>query len=572
MRGRVPVWYHPSFRMPVAGIEQRLGLQPRRAADVLTYVVEQDLVAHRDLNYPREIRWEDVERVHDHDYVTGLDRPGVVAAILGMEAHVVPVGAVVELWRRATAGTVAALAHVRREGGRAAVLVGGFHHAAPAIGAGFCAINDVAIAIAVARARGLAGRVVVLDLDAHPPDGTIACLAHDRSAAILSLSVASEWTVPGEVLAQVVDARLPPGSGDDAYLAAVDDLLAQVGEPEVAIVLAGADPLAGDHLGGLACTEAGLLERDRRIIRRLGRTPSVWLPAGGYTEGAWRVFAGAIGALAGSRAPVIEGYDPLLLRTRKVSRAIDPVELGEKPWLTEEDLHGILGVTTTEPRLLGYYTRHGVELALTRQGLLPHLERLGFSDLAVEIEADRYPHALRVTAAVDGERAVLVDIRLSVRELGGFRALFVEWLELRDPRSPFGHGRPRLPGQEAPGLGLAREVGTLLLVAAERVGLAGVGLVPAHFHIAWMGRRRYLHVDPVARGRFRALCDALAEVPLSEASALLDGPGLPSAEGPVRWEPAAMLLPASDEVREALAAMEPEASAAQAALRCALEG
>lgn len=60
-------------------------------------------------------------------------------------------------------------------------LLGGFHHARPDVAGGFCPVNDVAVAIAAVRADGFRGRVLVLDLDAHPPDGLAACLAGDPS-------------------------------------------------------------------------------------------------------------------------------------------------------------------------------------------------------------------------------------------------------------------------------------------------------------------------------------------------------------------------------------------------------
>src|SRR5438874_280819 len=67
-------------------------------------------------------------------------------------------------------------ANRRRVGRRALNLLGGFHHARPDVAAGFCPVNDIAVAVAAAREEGFQGRVLVLDLDAHPPDGTAACL------------------------------------------------------------------------------------------------------------------------------------------------------------------------------------------------------------------------------------------------------------------------------------------------------------------------------------------------------------------------------------------------------------
>lgn len=563
LHGALPVWYHPTFRLPLSGLEAATGLDPRRADHVLAWLVDSGIVRERDVHEAPLAAWAWLRDVHDPEWLAALDRPEVVAPIVAMDPRRIATGSLIETWRRATGGLVAAVDHVLERGGRAAVLLGGFHHAARARGHGFCAINDVAVAVRCARDDGLRGRIVVLDLDAHPPDGTSELVAGDADVALLSIGVASAWSC-GPC---AIDERVPPGSGDDVYLAALDRLLARLGGAELAIVLAGADPLAGDRFGGLACTEAGLRERERRVLRALGRVPTVLVPAGGYTPGAWRVFAHAVAEAAGARATVPEGYDPVLRRTRWVSRTLDPAALGESPWLTADDLAEVFHQVPSEPRLLSYYTRQGIEYALDRQGILPTLRRMGFEDLDVELRAGSLPHRVLVTARIGDRREALVDLLVAIRRVDRFDTLFVEWLALRDPRAPARGARARLPGQEAPGLGMAEEAGHLLVRTAERLGLAGVSFVPAHYHVAWMGRGRFVFADPVARGRFRALARRLDGVALAEASARLDDPGLPVVTGePVRWEPSLMVAPVDPELVAWLNAGEPAAEAAAAEL------
>src|SRR5438309_2261903 len=79
---------------------------------------------------------------------------------------------------------------------------------------------DHAVWFAAVRAEGFGGRVLVLDLDAHPPDGTAACLKHDRSCFIGSISGAEWGPLPG-----VDETVLPPGAGDAEYLRALEGLL-----------------------------------------------------------------------------------------------------------------------------------------------------------------------------------------------------------------------------------------------------------------------------------------------------------------------------------------------------------
>jgi acetoin utilization deacetylase AcuC-like enzyme len=545
----VRVWHHPSFRVPIAGAETRLGIEPRRADHVLTWLLDAGVIPDESVAEAPQAPWEALLRVHDADYLASLDRPEVLAPIVAVDPRVVATAPLIEMWRRAAGAVSEAMWWACRHRGRAAVLSGGFHHAHPAHGAGFCGLNDVAVAVRDARMRGVEGRIAVLDFDAHPPDGIAACLAGEPRVHIASLGVASDWALPDGV----DDHRVPAGSGDGAYLAAVDRLLTGLPSFDLAVVLCGADPLDGDRMGALACTEAGLAERERRVLARIGDRPAVLLPAGGYTREAWRVFANAIAIARGSRARPPEGYNPLIRRTRRVAQMLDPGALGnDEELLTAEDIAEAFGFPHHEPRFLRHYTRQGIEYALNRYGLLDAIHRMGFEGLAVEIRATHWPHVVRVTAEVAGRREILLEEALSFREVLGLRTVFVDWLTLRDPRVPFPPDRPRLPGQEAPGLGMASDAMVLLREVARRLDLDAVSMVPSHYHVAWMVRNVFRFADPELQGRFRALSHHLRGLPLHRASELLDGPGVPAEYGDnLRWIPEIMLYPLSERARAA---------------------
>ncbi|MCB9688906.1 MAG: histone deacetylase [Alphaproteobacteria bacterium] len=540
------VWHHPSYRLPLASAVGAPA-DPRRADDALTWASWAGLVTSARLHTPAELSFDDAELVHDAAWIASLDRPEVVAHVLGTEPERLSVRDVVQTWRAACGGTLEASQHVLRSGGRAVNLLGGFHHAEPDKGGGFCALDDVAIAIARLRRDGFDGRVLVVDLDAHPPDGIVACLRHDAAVTVLSLSTASEWSVPEGGAIRVVDERVPAGTSDRAYLEAVSQLIRGAHRADLAFYLAGADPMDGDRLGGLAVSLEGLHERDRLVMARLGSTPLVILPAGGYAPESWKVLAHTMAVAATSSATVSAGFDPLRHRTAAVARRLAPGQLGgpeEGELLTEAEMMAALGIPGPgEPRFLGYYTRHGLEYALHAYGYLPTLQRLGFRQLEIEVTSGRGPDRMVITALVGGERQVLVDLAASIHRLEKWRVLFVEWLELRDPRVPFSPARPRLPGQQLPGLGMAEETVQLLVRAAERLGLDGVSFVPAHYHVAWMARDRLRFLDPEQRGRFEALVQHLHDVPLLEASRLLGGRGLQVEHGdPVTWVPAEMVV------------------------------
>lgn len=548
------VWHHGAFRLPFPSSSSH-GMDPRRAESVLTWLLDRRIVRDLDVREAPEASWADLRRVHDDGWLARVDEDGTVAHLMGLPVDEVPVASIVELWRRGVGAAVEAARHLRDHGGVAATLMGGFHHAHPDRGAGFCALNDLAVAIGVLRAEGLRGTVLIVDLDAHPPDGIAAFGLPDVD--LRSVSGASGWDAgPG-----VRDVRVPLGASDEVYLAAVDEVLADLGDPVLAVYLAGSDPLAGDPFGALGVSEAGLRERDRRVFEAFGDRPTLVVPGGGYLPGSWRVLAGTLAQAAGRSTGVAPDYDPVARRVGRVARTFAPFE-DDGPLITEEDL-GIAFGGRRERRFLGHYTRHGLELAFARYGMFDALRRMGFRDPRVTIDVSGSPERLRILADADGVTHAVAEVSLAIRPVGSWRTLFIEWLELQDPRRQAA-ARSVLPGQQRPGLGLAREVGSMLTVAAERLHLAGISFVPSHFHVAWMARDRAVFADPVERGRFRALVRYLADVPLHRASQRLAGPGVPTEDGAaLTWTPSIMVHALDPALREHLDAGEPEARAVE---------
>lgn len=190
---------------------------------------------------------------------------------------------------RAVGATIAAArATLDDAAGVAANLGGGTHHAFPDEGRGFCVFNDVVTALRTLRTeRAAVRRFLVVDLDVHQGDGTHACLCEDPEAFTLSINGFHNYPfrrVPGDL-----EADLPDGAGDDRYLGELDRLLPAAIErsrPQLAFVLAGADPYEGDRLGRLALTKDGLGARDRLARDTLAAAgiPVCLTLAGGYAE------------------------------------------------------------------------------------------------------------------------------------------------------------------------------------------------------------------------------------------------------------------------------------------------
>jgi acetoin utilization deacetylase AcuC-like enzyme len=540
-RREVTVWYDPRYRLPLSGLESTAGMEPRRADYAIWWLREARAVSASAIRKPRRVSYEDLARVHTPELLESLGRPEALAHAFAVDPSDVPVDEVMMSMRLACGATVEAARETLRTRAPALNLLGGFHHAGPGSMGGFCPVNDVAVAVAAVRAEGFGGRVAVLDLDAHPPDGIAACLAADPAAWIGSLS-GSDWgALPG-----VDETVLAEGSGDATYLEALGALLARMPRPQLAFVIAGGDVLAGDRMGRLGLTLAGARERDLVAAMELEGVPTVWLPGGGYSRLAWRALAGTgMAVAAGSTEPIPDRYDPLSARFAVVSRELSPDELSDAGDLTSEDLEEALGIRPGRQRLLlGFYTASGLEHALFRYGIFEQLERLGYRHFRVGLDASGLGERTRLYGEADAKEHLLVELILERRRIplparrgpGDAEVLHIHWLSLRNPRAQFSERRPRLPGQEVPGLGLAREAGYMVARMAVRLGLSGVLIRPAHYHMAYACRHEFAFLDPRRQGRFEALVRDLARLPLLEATtAIAEGRVLLNG-APYAWE------------------------------------
>ena len=192
----------------------------------------------------------------------------------------------VERSRRSTGGTIAA-ARAALVDGVGVHLAGGTHHAFPDRGQGYCVFNDVAVAIRVLQAEALISRAVVIDLDVHQGDGTAAIFADSTNVFTFSMHGAGNF--PPDKCASDLDIALPDGTGDELYLAALREALADslpLAKADVVFFLAGADPYEGDRFGKLKLSKEGLRTRDGLVWSacRAHSLPVAVVMAGGYAK------------------------------------------------------------------------------------------------------------------------------------------------------------------------------------------------------------------------------------------------------------------------------------------------
>jgi acetoin utilization deacetylase AcuC-like enzyme len=213
------------------------------------------------------------------------------------------------------------------EEGVAANLGGGTHHAFAGHGAGYCLFNDLVIAVRHLRARGLAERFLVVDLDVHQGDGTAALCRDDPG--VFTFSMHGEKNFPARKERSSWDIGLATHTGDDVYLDTLTRSLPSLPErfsPDLILYQAGVDVLAGDRFGKLALTMEGVGERDKCVFEfaRTAGLPVVVTLGGGYSPRIDRIVEAHCQTVR-IAADVLAGEAPDRLEPRHPS-------LEEEPW------------------------------------------------------------------------------------------------------------------------------------------------------------------------------------------------------------------------------------------------
>ncbi len=548
-------------------------VDPLRGERILSFLDVSGLLSERALHPAAPASFRHLRRVHTDDYLDSLNRPGALTSIVGLTIGDEQTQRILETQRFMVGGTLQATALALASKGVSVNLGGGLHHAFAGKGERFCTFNDAAVAIHEVRARGFAGRILIVDLDLHDGDGTRSIFAEDPTVHTFSIHNLTTSDERGRRAVAATDLELPGEVGDEVYLDTLrrhlPPVLASI-RPELVFYLAGCDPAADDSIGNWKISAGGMLERDlfvAGLVRRGTRKPPlVILLAGGYGHGAWRYSARFFSALLNQGQPLeLPDYEEsTLLRYRRVAQETADHELtGEKAqddWgLTADDVLPMGAGLQRPTRFLGFYTRQGLELALERSGLLDRLRSRGFAEPTVEMELG---NPAGDTVRIYGDRGdrdhreLLIEARLRVdrRQISGLSLLRIEWLLLQNPRVPFTPDRPPLPGQKHPGLGLLPDIVALLIVACDRLQLDGLLMVPSHYHTASQSRKHLRFIHPEHEALVQALQKALAGLPLSAASNAIAEGRLVNASTGERfvWRPMPMVIPVSEALRENL--------------------
>src|SRR5882757_7240688 len=282
----------------------------RRIRDRL---LELGIAGAEDFLVPESATDQDILLVHTPEYVEKL-KTGTLSPREEVELEVPYSPELVRAFWLAAGGSILAAQYALKD--RVAINIGGgFHHAFPDHGEGFCMIHDVAVAIRRMQRDGEIRTAMTVDCDVHHGNGTAAIfgaaripsdplpsstpatldparpakLRNAHAGDVFTISLHQENNYPPVKPPSSIDVDLPDGIGDDDYLGWLDNALSsglRQFEPDLICYIAGADPYKDDQLGGLALTLEGLQRRDELVfqVARARNIPVMVTYAGGYAH------------------------------------------------------------------------------------------------------------------------------------------------------------------------------------------------------------------------------------------------------------------------------------------------
>jgi len=245
--------------------------------------------------------------VHTPEYVHKL-KTGTLSHTEELQMEIPYSPELVRAFWLAAGGSIAAARNAMKDGVGFSI-GGGFHHAFPDHGEGFCMIHDVAVAIRRLQKDGLIQRAMTVDCDVHDGNGTAAIFppindphallpSHSPGSpkqtdypahGVFTISLHQQHNYPALKPPSSIDVNLPDGTDDVAYLSWLDNALSsglRRFTPDLICYIAGADPYREDQLGGLALTIDGLKQRDRLVfqVAKARGIPVMVTYAGGYAR------------------------------------------------------------------------------------------------------------------------------------------------------------------------------------------------------------------------------------------------------------------------------------------------
>ena len=278
---QIPILYNDAYDINVPIGHRFNGTKFSKLANQLQ---KSDFYQRLDFQQSTPVRYQDVLRTHDVDYVQRV----VDRALSREEVRQINLPINTQLIKRsflALNGTYTTALKALDEG-VACHAAGGTHHAHYSKGLGFCVFNDLAFTALNLIEHGSAKKVLILDLDVHQGDGTID-ICHDKNG-IYTCSLHCEQNFPFQKRQGTRDVSLENHLEDTAYLNKLHITLKEISKefmPDIVLYDAGVDVFFGDQLGNLDLTLEGIFKRDCNVLEHFKsrKVPVATVIGGGYS-------------------------------------------------------------------------------------------------------------------------------------------------------------------------------------------------------------------------------------------------------------------------------------------------
>jgi len=246
-------------------------------------LLKENLYPKESFIFPDAAKEEELLLVHTKEYIEKLLK-GKLLAIDIMRLELPFSEKLIEASRICVQGTIESC-NMAIDNGVGVHIGGGFHHAFPDHGEGFCVFNDIAIGIRSLQNKGRIKKALVIDCDLHQGNGTAFIFKNDKE--VFTFSIHQEYNYPAQKPPSDIDIGLFDNADDDEYLSQLSKHIPKIVDefrPELIVYVAGADPYENDQLGGLRVSIKGLSKRDQFIfgLCKDKNIPVAAVLAGGY--------------------------------------------------------------------------------------------------------------------------------------------------------------------------------------------------------------------------------------------------------------------------------------------------
>jgi histone deacetylase 11 len=303
--------YSPNYNIGFMGMERLHPFDSRKYGRAWNLLEEQFGVAlaPHHVQVDRQITNDELQLVHSPEYLESLRSSSAIAKVLEISVlKTIPAGVlqkqILDPVRWSVRGSVIAGREALLNGA-AINFSGGYHHAKPSGGEGFCFFSDIALMVRQLREEKLLrqdDQVVYIDLDAHQGNGVAHQFLQDRTVSIFDMYNGEIYPGNDTTAINRIDHDIPLKSGCPGaeYLRILRDQLPQflnnaspAKKPALAIYNAGTDVYFEDDLGRLALSTDDVLQRDIFVFEELQRRdiPIVMLLSGGYSQKSHQLIA-----------------------------------------------------------------------------------------------------------------------------------------------------------------------------------------------------------------------------------------------------------------------------------------